>query len=463
MGNSNSNNGAGGRGPHLRSTHSRAELEQARQLVAEAKTDATVDSIDELAAAASQPQLADLLVAAGAIEVLIELVLDQEKAKLMQTLMMAAAGRFAPHKVAALRCLLVFASYARHRGPVAGSGILGVISALVLCASSPAETRSLAIEALAAFCVDADNIFGDALREAEFAKLRAQLVQVGIPGVLVRCVLAEDALMSAAASTLAKFVACRDMHESISAAGIVPAISALLVRERTTDAPKVEEERDEDLGPCDGKERTEARYTAAVRMLLGVIGACVTDFADSRASSQLMVDLQPRLGISADDAGAEPSLIGNLICALSMGAQRGELCESIVHCLHVLILCCHARVGLVESADLATCIKRCLIMSNNAVIARCIELIESLAATPVTAQALIAARVHEVLRQLGSEPALTALRLLPCYCNHCLKTAEVGRALLRCSRCRQANYCSAQCQRADFSSHRALCGGTPVG
>ena len=79
MGNSNSDSSIAARGPHLRSTHSRAELEQARQLVAEAKTDATVDSIDELAAAASQPQPADLLVAAGAIEVLVELVLDQEK------------------------------------------------------------------------------------------------------------------------------------------------------------------------------------------------------------------------------------------------------------------------------------------------------------------------------------------------------------------------------------------------
>jgi hypothetical protein len=187
MGNTGSSEKSALRGPPpVRSAHSRAELEQARKLVGEAAAAATVDAIDDLLAAAAQPQLVDFLVAAGAIEVCVELVLDQEKAKLLPTLMMAAAGRFPPHKVAALRCLVVFASYARHRGPVAGSGILGVISALVLSASSPAETRSLAIEALTAFCVDTDDVSGDAVREGEFAKLRVQ-VRIGV--MCVMCVM----------------------------------------------------------------------------------------------------------------------------------------------------------------------------------------------------------------------------------------------------------------------------------
>jgi hypothetical protein len=271
--------------------------------------------------------------------------------------------------------------------------------------------------------------------------------------------------MPAAARALAKLAACRDMHDSLSEVGMVAAISALLLRadvEPLSDPPKgvrvPTEEGEEGEGPGDDQGCTEPRCMAAALMLLGVIGACASDLSEAASfgvASKLSLDVKPRLGI---DSGDDPSLISSLIVVFSAGAQRGELCELVVRCIHALILCCHARVGSAESAELALCIKKCLVMSNNTVKAHCFELIELLAATPITAHALIAARVHEALRPLG-EAASSALQSLPTYCSHCFKTAdEVGHSLLRCSRCRQANYCSAQCQRADFTFHRGLCG-----
>ena len=39
-------------------------------------------------------------------------------------------------------------------------------------------------------------------------------------------------------------------------------------------------------------------------------------------------------------------------------------------------------------------------------------------------------------------------------CSHCEKFSE---DLKRCSRCRQANYCSSECQRNDWKRHKLTC------
>lgn len=44
-------------------------------------------------------------------------------------------------------------------------------------------------------------------------------------------------------------------------------------------------------------------------------------------------------------------------------------------------------------------------------------------------------------------------------CRYCPNTTgDDGKALLRCTRCRCAMYCSKECQKADWKAHKILCG-----
>lgn len=47
---------------------------------------------------------------------------------------------------------------------------------------------------------------------------------------------------------------------------------------------------------------------------------------------------------------------------------------------------------------------------------------------------------------------------LPIYCEGCGKgEREDGKALLQCAKCKNARYCSAGCQKAEWKKHKKEC------
>ena len=121
----------------------------------------------------------------------------------------------------ALRALVEVASIERHRGPVAGSGVLGLISAMLVQPKTPAPVRALAFQAVGVL-VAYDEHEQDARRAEEFGKLRSQVLAVGGVEMMAKCLMptrSQDgvALCAEASACLIKICGdpgarCSDCH-----------------------------------------------------------------------------------------------------------------------------------------------------------------------------------------------------------------------------------------------------------
>jgi hypothetical protein len=67
-------------------------------------------------------------------------------------------------------------------------------------------------------------------------------------------------------------------------------------------------------------------------------------------------------------------------------------------------------------------------------------------------EALIAAKHYPTALQVAQK-FLKTMKELDSICFHCRK--ETGK--YRCGRCKQVNYCSSMCQKADWSKHKPVC------
>ena len=165
------------------------------------------DDESELAGAAAAGELADfveleaanddrggdIVAALKGVPVLLEAVLETSQPNgLIQALMGACAGVLPPRKLHSLRALVAVARAARHRAPIAGSGLLGVVSAAAVSGRAPARLRALTFEAIGLLASDdagehdVDRA-ANPRRAAEFVKLRQQTLQVGAVDAMVSC------------------------------------------------------------------------------------------------------------------------------------------------------------------------------------------------------------------------------------------------------------------------------------
>ena len=76
---------------------------------------------------------------------------------------------------------------------------------------------------------------------------------------------------------------------------------------------------------------------------------------------------------------------------------------------------------------------------------------------------LFTAQVQSDLNKLSAEAAVehSSISVDKCYdseivCTHCLKKGSLT-ALRRCTGCKSSSYCSKDCQRSDWPSHKQLC------
>lgn len=122
---------------------------------------------------------ADIIVACGGVPVLVEVVLEAESKRMMEALMGACAGVLPARKVAAIRCLVRIGKVHRHRGAVAGSGMLGIVSAAAVGQRSPPSLRALCFETIGVLASDDDAEAAATQVLFEFSKEAAAAVRAG--------------------------------------------------------------------------------------------------------------------------------------------------------------------------------------------------------------------------------------------------------------------------------------------
>ena len=106
---------------HVRVRATDNEVQEAQEMLKDAAEDSEdgFACLEELVDAVRHGHAADVLVAVGAVGVLVEMVLDAEKMNLLRTLVGAAGGAFPKRKVLALRALIQIARYPRLRACMA--------------------------------------------------------------------------------------------------------------------------------------------------------------------------------------------------------------------------------------------------------------------------------------------------------------------------------------------------------
>lgn len=138
-----------------------------------------------LADAAKQPGGARALDDAGCVEALLAAVHgsgDSGGMGLQRTLILAVTGKLPEAPLAALDALAALAEAPTLVGRIAGSGVLGLASAVVLSPASPSAARAVALRAAAAMAIDNEEVAQAAGEERaqEFSKLRKQLFETGV-------------------------------------------------------------------------------------------------------------------------------------------------------------------------------------------------------------------------------------------------------------------------------------------
>ena len=187
---------------------------------------------------------------------------------LMVALAQALAMDMTPFKEAVFETLCAAAQWPSLKGRIAGSGVLGVITATLLSPRHPATVKALMVRLcglLAADSLEAISL-GDARRAEEFSKLRGQLISSGAIKAIVGLLAASEGPAAAAAATavvqlaLAGDAAIRTELLQADAATVLLRCAARLSKAGTEEMSDSDAETEEDAAP-------EAATAALARLL----------------------------------------------------------------------------------------------------------------------------------------------------------------------------------------------------
>eukprot|EP00854_Cymbomonas_tetramitiformis_P007055 gene7055-8417_t len=233
----------------------------------------------------------EAVVASDGIKVIVDLIqgVGGNDQGLMHSLMAAASQPLTAIKVAAIRALKAIAQHPAHRGAIAGSGVLGMLSLVLLAKRDgsplqPPLVRALVVAAIGHMALDHPMLAGQDLeRDSEFEKLRQQLLDCGIVRALLGTIRDGDApeVLSATLTTLA--LLCQDAA----------------VREQAGDVDTDDEE--EAVKDCLEPHTISAAVTALATCAL------LKEEASGALLAPLVSDLDPLLRLLDPDSGANSS------------------------------------------------------------------------------------------------------------------------------------------------------------
>lgn len=356
---------------------------------------------------------------------------------LMQTLLMAMTKEASEHQLAVFEALMAAAKWPTLKGKVAGSGVLGVISAMLLSSKQPPKVKALMARLCATLAVDAPEVveLGDEKRAAEFRKIREQLITSQTVKNIMNLVQpdADGVVITSATKFLEVLILQGEASDRAELVAVVPELLRVL---------QANLEKSDRKPSCDDEDDDSDAEDNVGEILPGVLRALA-----AAASVQ---------GDGADALRAplcEPEAIQSVRQVVAIHSST-RIVEPALQCLRSL--CDHGHWHQVDAAfvddlrrlityKVATpeaCKLLCVILVNPAFGSQLGDL------RPLR-QTLTAAPEHDP--QLAE--AIGALEAVA-VCHAC---GVAATKLLRCSRCQHVAYCSVDCQRGDWKAHAAEC------
>eukprot|EP00930_Biecheleria_cincta_P035743 TRINITY_DN24568_c0_g1_i1.p1 TRINITY_DN24568_c0_g1~~TRINITY_DN24568_c0_g1_i1.p1 ORF type:complete len:530 (-),score=96.21 TRINITY_DN24568_c0_g1_i1:458-1918(-) len=388
-----------------------------------------------------------------------------QKGGLMVALAQALMTDMPSFKVAIFETLAAAARWPSLRGQVAGSGVLGVVTATLLAPRHPPPIKGLMAKLVGLCSTDAPEpaLLGDPRRVEEFAKMRGQLLSSGTPKALV-ALLGSDGACVAAAGTLALLAgpdgqSDETTRKALVEAGMVEALMAQMpgwvkpsgsadvevdgrddasmpgdanlpqTKPKTVDGDQSASEDDEDIA------------LPAVLTALTAVARC-----EGSGAAELWEPLCKAENLH---------LLRDLLKDDAPVAVSKQAIEQVLTCLSTLGRPAPGPAAVPAIDDsLAADLRRLLVLGSEAV---GVYLKALLSNRKYAAQLGDLRPLRQSLRvtKLHSE-VVTALESIQA-CDQCGKTSEI--AVLSCGGCKKAVYCSRECQKAAWKSHKTSCAG----
>jgi len=412
---------------------------------------------------------------------------------LMVALAQALMADMTEFKVAIFETLAAASFWPSLRGRIAGSGVLGVIGATLLAPRHPPAVKALMTRLCGQLTVDASETvrLGDPKRAEEFVKLRGQLISSGAIKAIVEMVGPGGTSVEAAAATgaIAAFVGAGSdaaMRGVLAEAQVVPKLVARISGARAPEGGRAGAEAPQasadsagtDAGGAVDSDRGGDVSEGARDVAGGASGAGGSDAdssdeagAEDPALSAILGTVRAIIVAEGDGMEAvlaplgEASLVERLRAFLgssdggASGAAR-DVVEQALRCLAAL----GGRRGAWPPVDegLAADLERLLFFGSDAAA----DLLAALLADRGRAAQLgDLRRLRRVVQDCckpkdgasGSAAAAAAKRALDATrsCDHCGKSSD--KALLACTGCHKREFCSRECQKVDWKSHKPAC------
>jgi len=411
----------------------------------------------------------------------------QGQGGLMVALAQALMRKMTSFKVAVFEVLAAAAQWPSLKGQIAGSGVLGVVVATLLAPQHGSAAKALMARLAGLLAVDDPEAkrLGDSRREQEFVKLRSQIISSGVMKALATMVRDKKATRSACAAAVAisTFVGPGSDATSRKAVLDAKAITALLSR-----VPGYVEE--------DSEQQQQSTAAAADLAAAAATTAAPTERPSARSAQDVAADVAGESAeAKSDDSDEEDRLDAALAASLKSLAAvaclegegsdelRGPLLQtSVLEKLRALLAdSSHDRAVAEQTLRCLVAIgRRCSAGSGGTEMVRWPpaggdpELVWALGRlvvfdSPVISEVLCAllsdrprAALLGDLRTLSravkckepQDPMRKAVEGLP-LCDFC--GCSSVSSLLLCTACRSVEYCSRDCQKSGWKSHKPGC------
>eukprot|EP00929_Paragymnodinium_shiwhaense_P089938 TRINITY_DN50148_c0_g1_i1.p1 TRINITY_DN50148_c0_g1~~TRINITY_DN50148_c0_g1_i1.p1 ORF type:complete len:509 (-),score=84.31 TRINITY_DN50148_c0_g1_i1:459-1985(-) len=409
---------------------------------------------------------------------------------LMQALAQALMHDMTPFKTSIFETLAACAQWPSLKGRVAGSGVLGVVAATLLAPRHGPESRSLMARLAGLLTVDAPEVkrLGDERREEEFRKLRKQLISGGCLKAFATMVRKGSHTLNAVAgagaiASLAGFGGDAEAKKGLLEADVV---GALLSRLPDFVPPVVEKAvpaagsgDNAGVGGSEGTASGEVPAAAAATSAnTSTAAASVAEESSDDEGSRIDLSLEAALrALSAVAAASGPGAIElqvplgspEAVQALRklLSAESSAVTNAGSEALRCLVQLASRETGPAVwppqeiDESLTADIVRLLVLSN-----RREELLKTL--VQLFSERGVVARVGDVRplrRALDSKApkntpegkARSALENLT-GCDACGRVPATASTLMVCTGCRKVEYCSRECQKAAWKTHKPMCG-----
>ncbi|CAJ1461209.1 unnamed protein product [Effrenium voratum] len=336
------------------------------------------------------------------------------------------------YKVAIFETLCAAALWPSLKGRIAGSGVLGVITATLLSPRHPASSKALMARLCGVLAADSPEAvqLGDGRRAEEFAKLRRQLIASG--AVKAIAALAKEGAgeaAAAAAKTVAQFAGTSgdaEIRAELTTAEVVPSMLNRLCSELQSE--------NEDAEPDTALE--------AIALCLSQLAA-----AEGDGCGMLVEALLSRDSLA--------KLCGVLRSPSDCFSEQRRMIEHVLCCLQVLGL--QHSCWPDPSQELAEDLYRLVVLRCDTAASYLEALVRKHGAKAFLTQFGDVRPLRRALLQLSTASASSVGQALDAVqsCHQCGIISQ--KNLLACSSCRQVAYCSQECQRADWKQHKLSC------